>query len=283
MFKKSLIVAALILAGATTVQAQSSPAKKELVGKILKLQQPGIETMARGLVEAPAVELLGNAGNVLPNRIAKDKQDAVAKEIQADVQKYLDEAVPIVQARAIKLAPTTIGALLEEKFTEDELKQIVGIIESPVYGKFQRMGEEMQKALVDKVVTDTRSTVEPKVRVLEQTVAKRLGVTAPAGPATSGAPRAPAKPASKYLLTLSESGPTVSTACRNSCSLQCSQRVQLRRSHSCSRSTRISSLPCLPLSSDIGPPKAWFQRRRNGGLQTCENRVCPVGITRFPV
>ena len=196
MFKKSLIVAALVLAGATAANAQSTPAKKELVARILKLQQPGIETMARGLVEQPAVELLGNAANALPNRVAKDKQDAVAKEIQGDVQKYLDDAVPMVQARAIKLAPTTVGALLEEKFTEEELKQVVAIIESPVYGKFQRMGEEMQKVLVDKLVADTRTSVEPKVRALEQTVAKRLGVTAPAGAATSGAPRAPAKAAS---------------------------------------------------------------------------------------
>jgi len=196
MFKKSLIVAALVLAGATAAQADSSPAKKELVARILKLQQTGIETMARSLVEQPAVELLGNAANALPNRVAKDKQDAVAKEIQADVRKYLDDTVPMVQARAIKLAPTTIGALLEEKFTEDELKQVVAIIESPVYGKFQRMGDDMQKALIDKLVADTRNSVEPKVRTLEQTVAKRLGVTTPAGAATSGAPRAPAKAAS---------------------------------------------------------------------------------------
>ncbi len=198
MIKKSLIVITLVLAGATAVQAQgaSSPAKKELVGRILKLQQPGIETMARGLVEQPAVELLGNAGNALPVRVPKERQDAVAKEIQSDVQKYLDETVPTVQARALKLAPTTIGALLEEKFTEDELKQIVSIIESPVYGKFQKMGEDMQKVLVEKLLADTRGTVEPKVRALEQSVAKRLGVTsAPA--ASSGAGRAPAKPASK--------------------------------------------------------------------------------------
>jgi hypothetical protein len=196
MFKKSLIAAALVLAGATTAQAQSTPAKKDLVARILKLQQPGIETMARGLVEQPAAELLGNAANVLPNRVAKEKQDAVAKEIQTDVQKYLDEAVPLVQARAVKLAPTTIGALLEEKFTEDELKQVVAIIESPVYGKFQRMGDDMQKVLIDKLVGDTRGTVEPKLRTLEQTVAKRLGVTTPAA-AGAGPARSPAKPASK--------------------------------------------------------------------------------------
>ena len=196
MFKKSILIIALALSGATAVHAQSTPAKKELAGRILKLQQPSIEAMARALVEQPALELLNNAAGALPNRVAKDKQEAVAKEIQGDVEKYLAETVPLVQARAVKLGPTSIGTLLEEKLTEDELKQVVAILESPAFAKFQRLGDDMQKVLVDKVVADTRPTVEPKVRSLEQTVAKRLGVTS-APSAAGAAPRAPAKPASK--------------------------------------------------------------------------------------
>ena len=205
MLKKTAIALSVVLA--TTVaqaQAPSSPAKKDLVARILKLQQPGIETMARGLVEQPAAELMGNAANALPSRVAKDKQDAVAKDIQADIQKYLDDTVPLVQGRAVKLAPTTIGTLLEEKFSEDELKQIVSIVESPVYVKFQQMGTDMQKVLVEKLVADTRPTVEPKVRALEQSVGKRLGVSAngqngaaPAQGANTPAARAPAKAPAK--------------------------------------------------------------------------------------
>ncbi|MEO7393014.1 MAG: hypothetical protein ABIU58_12620 [Ramlibacter sp.] len=198
MLKKPLIALTILLAATTLAQAQSTPGKRDLVARILKAQQPAIEAMAHGLVEQPAAELLGNAGAALPTRVAADKQEAVTKEIQADVQKYLDQTVPLVIDRATKLAPGVIGPLLEEKFSEDELKQIVSIIESPVFAKFQRMGEDLQKALVEKVVTDTRATVEPKVRALEETVAKRLGVsaapaTAPAAPAA----RAPAKPATK--------------------------------------------------------------------------------------
>ena len=189
MLKKSVITLSFLLA-AVAVQAQPSPAKKELVARILKMQQPGIEAMARSLVEQPVSTLLGSAVKVLPTRVPKDKQDAVAKEIQGDVQKYLDEAVPVVQTRAVKLAPSTIGALLEEKFTEEELKQIVSIIESPVYTKFQQMGDDMQNVLVEKLVAETRATIDPKVRNLEQTMAKRLG-------APSASSNAPAKPAPK--------------------------------------------------------------------------------------
>jgi hypothetical protein len=196
-------VLALVLpfaAAQNTPPAPSSPAKKELVARILKAQQPGIEGMARRLVEQPAMELLGSAGNALPNRVPKERQEAVGKEIQADVQKYMSDMVPVVQARAVKLAPATIGTLLEERFTEDELKQVLAMLESPVFAKYQRMGEEMQRSLAEKLIPDMRPTVEPRIHVLEETVGKRLGITAPAASGNAGPKAAaakPAKPASK--------------------------------------------------------------------------------------
>jgi uncharacterized protein YqgV (UPF0045/DUF77 family) len=188
MLKKPLLLLALACAFGAA-HAQSTPAKKEAVARILKVQQAGIETIARNLAEQPAVELLAAAERSLPQRVAADKQQAVIKDIQADTKKYLDEAVPLVQGRAVKLAPTTIGTLLEEKFTEEELKQVASILENPAYVKFQQFSPDMQKVLVEKVIADTRSSIEPKVRTLESSIGKRLGVTAPAG--------APAKPASK--------------------------------------------------------------------------------------
>lgn len=181
MFQKTLLILAITAACCLPAQAQnSSPAKKELVARILKVQQPGVEMLARSLVEQPAIDMLERAGAALPARVAADKREAVAKDIQADVRKYVDETTPVVRDRALKLAPSTVGALLEEKFTEDELKQVAAMMESPVFNKFQSMGGEMQKVLIEKLVADTRPQVEPKVRALEETIAKRLGVTAPA-------------------------------------------------------------------------------------------------------
>ena len=183
MLKKSLLILALVAAtGAVQAQNASSPAKKELIARILKLQQPGIEAMAQQLAEEPAIELQMRAAEALPQRVAADKRAAVAKEIEADLKKYADEAVPLVRSQAVKLAPTTIGTLLDQKFTEDELKQVASIIESPVYQKFQSLGPDMQKALSDKLVADTKASITPKVRTLEQNIAKRLGV--PATPAS---------------------------------------------------------------------------------------------------
>lgn len=165
------------------VQAQSTPAKKALVARILKVQQPGIEGMSRAMAERPAIALMDKAGAALPERVPADRRDAVAKEIQSDVKKYLDEAVPLVTGRAVRLAPTTVGPFLEEKFTEEELKQVAAFLESPAVNKFQQLSGDMQKILLEKVVADTKGVIEPKVMALEQSVSKRLGIALPAAPA----------------------------------------------------------------------------------------------------
>jgi len=198
MFQKSLLILA-IATTCTMVQAQptSSPAKKELIARILKLQQPAIDTMAQGLVQEPLGPLLERADAALQQRVPADKREAVAKGIQADTRKFVEETVPLVRDRATKVAPGVVGPILEDKFTEEELKQVVAMLESPLLSKFQAAGVDIQRALAEKVVAETRPQVEQKFRGLEDSMAKRLGVPAPNTAGAAGAPasagRAPAK------------------------------------------------------------------------------------------
>lgn len=189
---KRLMAAAMWVASlaaiSTLAQAQTadpaSPAKKELVARVLELQRPAIEAMSRTLAELPARQLMQQAGAALQN-VPAERREVVAREIEADVRKYVEEATPIVRERAVKLAPSTLGVLLEERFSEDELRQVIALLASPVNRKFQEMLPEMQRAIGEKLVAETRAAVEPKVRVLEQSVARRLGLPATAGAASS--------------------------------------------------------------------------------------------------
>ncbi|OYU41945.1 MAG: hypothetical protein CFE44_26850, partial [Burkholderiales bacterium PBB4] len=55
-------VASLSLSGAVMAQsAASTPAKKELVAKVLLLQQPAIEGLATQLAQQPAAQLMQGA------------------------------------------------------------------------------------------------------------------------------------------------------------------------------------------------------------------------------
>ena len=49
-------------------------------------------------------------------------------------------------------------------------------LESPVSKKYGQLQPEMQKALGEKLVAESRPTIEPKLKALEASVAKRLGV-----------------------------------------------------------------------------------------------------------
>lgn len=181
-------------AAATPVEAAvSSPAKKELVQRVLKLQQGGIDRLATAMTEEPAVMLAGRASEAISAEVPKERQEAVAKEVQAEIQKYLKETVPQVRKSAQALAPTTIGAILEAKLTEDELRQVVALLESTAYAKYQQLSGEMQRALQTKLVSDTRSTVEPRVQALEKALGERLKAAA----AKPAAPTTPAKPPAK--------------------------------------------------------------------------------------
>ncbi|MDP2678875.1 MAG: hypothetical protein Q8O85_09150 [Rhodoferax sp.] len=182
---KNTFVALLLLASAGAY-AQTSPVKQALVDKMLSLQRPAIEQTAQVIAERPALQMMQQAGAALQTRVAPEKREAIAKEIQADLKKYADEVVPLMQQQAVKLAPATVGVMLAEKFTDDELKQLIAIIESPVNRKFLQMGGEMQKALADKLVADMQATVDPKVKALATAMDKHLGLPAPAAKSASG-------------------------------------------------------------------------------------------------
>ena len=185
-----------LLSGATLAHAQT-PTKKELAQKLVQLQQPAIDGLARGLVEQPAAQMMQAAGNVLQTQVPADKREAIGKNVEAEVRKFVEESLPLVRERATKIAPAALGAALEEKFSEDELKQLIAWLESPVNKKYQQLGPEMQNGFVQKLVADTRPVVEVRLKALEEKVRVALGVPASAAQPPASAARAAPKAASK--------------------------------------------------------------------------------------
>jgi uncharacterized protein len=179
---------ALALA-ASSAHAQS---KKDLIAKVVQLHMQGIENVGRVIAGQTSQQMLQAAGEALP-RVAADKREAVGKDIQGDVKKFYDEIEPLLIKRAVELAPATVGAAYEEKFSEDELKVLIAWLESPVSRKYAQMDRDQGNALAEKVVADTRPSIEPKLKALEAAVAKRLGVPATEAGASAPKPAAPKK------------------------------------------------------------------------------------------
>lgn len=190
--------AGLALAAATDAGAQNAT-KKELVQRVLQAQQSELENVSRGIVERPAAQMMQEAGLAIQRQVAADKRESTGKAVEAEVRKFVDEAYPLVRERALKLAPSTIGAVLEEKMTEDELKQLVAWLESGTNKKFQSLGPDMRNAFIQKVLADARPVVDPKVVALDARIRVVLGLPPAANgqpaPANSGAAptKAPAR------------------------------------------------------------------------------------------
>jgi uncharacterized protein len=179
---KTAAFALALLVLSTGAMAQT---KKELVAKVIQLQQQGIENVGRAIAGRTSQQILQLAGQSV-QRLPADKREAAGRDVQASVKSFYDEVEPLLRKRATELAAGTLGATYEEKFTDDELKQIIAWIESPTSRKFAQFDAEQGNALAEKVMADTRPTIEPKLKALEASIGKRLGI-APA-PAPTAAP-----------------------------------------------------------------------------------------------
>lgn len=196
MMKKALLAALVIGAAAATIPAQAQT-KKELVQKLMTLQQPGVDALIRNLVAQPVQRIIGPMMPVLSAQVPADKREALSKQIDAAVKKYEDETVPLVRAEALKLAPTNAAAF-EEKFNEEELKVLIAWLESPVNKKFQQVLPDIQKSYVEKLVAQSAPAVDPKLNDLNKAVHAAadpyLGAAAkPAAAASAAKPKAKAK------------------------------------------------------------------------------------------
>jgi hypothetical protein len=147
---KRLFIAVLCTV-ATLAHAQT---KKELVQKVLALQQPMIESISRNIAERPAFQLMQVSGQFIQTQVPADKREAMGKQVETEIRKFVDDAVPVLRERALKLAPSTLGATMEEKFTDDELKQMIAWLESPANKKLQQVGPEMQSAFAQKLTAE---------------------------------------------------------------------------------------------------------------------------------
>jgi uncharacterized protein len=157
---------------AAPIAASVSPAKQELIQRVLKLWH--VEILGQSMLQEPVAEAVNQARVMLQGRATPEKRDAAMKEITTEAKKFLDDSMPIVTGSAQKLIPATVVPLLAERFTEDELRQIIAMLESPVKKKFEALAPELQKSLGEKIAADTRPQIDPKLQELQQHIGMRM-------------------------------------------------------------------------------------------------------------
>src|SRR5436190_7891826 len=100
-FQRSLVSIALLASACSFAQQAMADEKEKLVQKVLTLWH--IEDEAVVMVQRPAADALQQSRIALQGRVTGAKQEATLKEIAVDVQKYIDEATPIVRDNALRV------------------------------------------------------------------------------------------------------------------------------------------------------------------------------------
>lgn len=188
---KLALVAATLASAASVSWAQD---KAALVKQFIDLQKPAVEGLARVLVEESSLPIARAGAGYLQTQVPAEKREAAGKAADAELKKYFDDTYPLVRDKAVQIAPTALSPVLEQNFSEDELRQLIAWISSPLSKKYQDLNPQLQNALSEKVVAETRASVEPKLQALDRNVAKALGAPTDgqAAPKSSGT-KAPTK------------------------------------------------------------------------------------------
>jgi len=174
--KLTQTVSTMMMASALALTAVSAHAdgKTDQIQRLPMAQKSELDGVATNLTQSPARQLMSQLVQPAMGLVPAEKREATAKQIDAELQKYLDAATPIVKASANKTGVPAIASVLADKFTEDELKQLAAMLESPIIKKYQAALPEVQKAMLEKITADARPQVDPKLQALQENVRKIL-------------------------------------------------------------------------------------------------------------
>lgn len=166
--RRFIALALIAVAGSAAAQTD----KQKLVQQVLALWH--LEDAAIVMVQRPATDALQQARIALQGRVSAAKQEATLRDIATDLQKYVDEATPIARDNALRLKAPTVGPLLAQNFSDDELRQLIALLESPVKKKFEQMLPQFERAYGERIAAESRSAIDPKLQAMTQAIGLKL-------------------------------------------------------------------------------------------------------------
>ena len=158
--------------GAALAQPAAKESGKDLVAHAVELMHTEDVPIVR--LQAIVINGVEQAKIGLEQRLPADKMQPVMADIGGIAHKTLDEVTPAVRDAGVKLAPGVIGPLLREKFTDDELRQLIAVLDSPVRKKYEAMLPEIQQAIGQAVTEQTHTQVTPKLQDMGKQISARI-------------------------------------------------------------------------------------------------------------
>lgn len=153
-------------------EASAPKTKQQLIQRLLELWH--VEAVGITMLREPVDNALRQARAALQARTTPEKRDEALKDIEGYAKELLEKLMPQVVGKAKELTKTTVVPILSEKMTEEDLRQMIAILESPAKTKFEALIPEMQKALGTKLGEDQGKEIKPQMEALQQRIGKRM-------------------------------------------------------------------------------------------------------------
>ncbi len=196
------LLTALSLAGlafSITAQAQTADSKLEWATKAVALQQgPELERLIGQLAESSSQDLVQSWGVKLRADVPRNQIEKAAESLNVELKKYNDDVSKIIKSKVNKASADSLIPVYMERFSLDELKQLVAFFESPTVKKYQAAAPELGNVFVNQLIMETRADVSARAKVFDDAATKIVGA-APKAPTTAPAAAATdkSKPAAK--------------------------------------------------------------------------------------
>jgi len=185
MKKLILTFAMASLAFSATTQAQTGDPKLEWATKAVALQQgPELERLVSQLADSATQDILQNWGPKLQTNVAPAKMEAAKDGLNTELKKYFDDVSKSINAKVGKVSTSALIPAYMERFSLDELKQLVAFFESSAVKKYQAAAPELGNVFVKQLIEATKDDVAARTRQFDDVAAKIVG----AGPAAAKTP-----------------------------------------------------------------------------------------------
>lgn len=184
----TLAIASLALSAA--VHAQTADPKLEWATKAVALQQgPELERLVGQLADSATQDILQNWGPKLQSNVPPAKMEQAKEGLNTELKKYFDDVSKTINSKVGTVSSSALIPAYMERFTLDELKQLVAFFESPAIKKYQSAAPELGSLFVKQLIEETNTDVMARTRQFDDAATKIVGA-GPANKAPAAAPNA---------------------------------------------------------------------------------------------
>ena len=123
---------------------------------------------------------LRRPGPLLPVKqanVPKEKMEQARQNLNTELKKYFDDVFKTISAKTAKVSSDTLIPVYMQKFSLEELKQLVGFFESPAVKKYQAAAPELGNTFVQQLVEATRADVTARGKQFDDAATKIVGAT----------------------------------------------------------------------------------------------------------